>query len=314
MRLFVSVFLSLFLASRGLSAQVSGTMNRAEYIEKYKEIAIKQMKSHAIPASITLAQGCLESGNGNSTLARKGNNHFGIKCHNWDGKSIFQTEDNQNVCYRKYDRAEDSYKDHSDFLRFNKRYAFLFDLEPTDYKGWAYGLKKAGYATDEKYPQKLIRIIEEEQLYQYDKTTKPLPPTPTVVQTPARIIPTKGSPLYQISLYREVLEHNKTAYIIANEYDTYSSLAREYNLFTKELLRFNDLKEDQKIMAGTIVYLEKKRKQAAKYLDKHVVEEGETLYFLSQKYGVRLKYLLKYNNMAQEMALDPGTIIKLRKK
>lgn len=289
-------------------------MTREEYIAKYKEIAIKQMKSHAIPASITLAQACLESANGNSYLAQKGNNHFGIKCHNWDGKTIFRDAETPNECYRKYDKVEDSFRDHSDFLRFNKRYSALFDLELTDYKGWAYALKAAGYATDSNYPQKLIKIIEEEDLYKYDviKITS-LPPSPREVQTPIRVIPTKGSPLYQIALEREVLQHNKVIYIIANGTDTYKTLAQEYNLFTKELLRFNDLKEETPLAAGTIVYLEKKRKQAAKYLDKHVVQEGDTLYKISQKYGVRLKYLLKYNNLKDEIPLREGSIVKLRK-
>jgi LysM repeat protein len=313
MKFFASVIALLAVFAAASSPLQAQKTTRGDYILEYKDIAIRQMEISGIPASIILAQACLESGDGNSTLALKGNNHFGIKCHEWKGKSIYHDDDLKNECFRKYSKAEDSFKDHSDFLRFRDRYSFLFDLDPKDYKGWAYGLKQAGYATNPQYAQLLIGIIEEYRLYRYDSLATDIPPSPAEIEISTRIHPTKGSPLYKISLYREVFTQNNTAYIIANEYDTYSSLAREYNLFTKEVLRFNDLEHDRKIEQGTIVYVERKKKQSAKHLDKHVFEEGETMYGLSQRFGIRLKYLYKYNNLHIGMEPQPGEIINLRK-
>jgi len=298
--------------SQLLSGQ-SPRMSRSEYIASYSNLAIKEMAISGIPASITLAQACLESGNGNSYLAREGNNHFGIKCHGWNGKTIRHTDDAQNECFRKYEHVEESFRDHSDFLRYWDRYAFLFDLEPHDYKGWCYGLKKAGYATAPNYAELLIAIIEEHSLYQYD-TVSLLPPSPTEAEVSVRIHPQKGSPLYRVSLYREVYSRNKVAYIIATEYDTFKSLAKEYNLFKFELYRFNDLDRKDRITPGMVIYLEKKRKESAKHLDRHVVEEDESLWSISQRYGVRMKFLRKYNNLAIGTEPLPGSIINLRKK
>ena len=314
LRSFITVSL-LLLAISFLYAQ-STRQSRKEYIEKYKDAAIRQMVETGIPASITLAQGCLESGDGNSRLAVKGNNHFGIKCHGWKGKTIHEDDDAKGECFRKYSNAEESYRDHGDFLRYSRRYASLFDLDRTDYKGWAYGLKAAGYATAPDYAKRLIKIIEENNLAQYDKLNenlaKEIPPTPTQSSASFVLKPESGSPLYRISLDREVREQNGVAFIIANGMDTYGSLAKEYKLFRRELLKFNDLKRDCKIPQGTVVYLEKKKKESAKYLDKHVVEEGETLYSLSQKYAVQIKYLYKYNNMKPGQEPNPGDILILR--
>ncbi len=311
-RTFISAL--LFLSCATLS--YSDTDGRSAYILKYKDIAIKEMQLTGIPASITLAQGCLESGDGLSTLAVKANNHFGIKCHDWNGKSITRDDDRKNECFRKYDTAEESYRDHSNFLRYRDRYAFLFNLDPTDYKGWAYGLKKAGYATDPNYAASLIRIIEEYRLYQYDTSISlsELPPTPSESRTPFKITPPKGSILYTISLQRDVLSINGVACIISNGYETYSMLAKEYDLFKNELLRFNDLKKECDIPAGTVIFLEKKHKRSDPNLKMHVVEEGESLYELSQRYGVQLKYLYKYNELHKGDRLVAGSIIKLTDK
>lgn len=291
-------------------------ISRAEYIEMYKDFAIKQMVEKGIPASITLAQGCLESADGNSMLAREGNNHFGIKCHGWQGETLNKDDDAKNECFRKYENAEQSFIDHSDFLRFRDRYSALFNLEPTDYKGWAYGLKKAGYATAADYAARLIKIIEENELYKYDilsaDKAAEMPPTPDEASASYAFNPKEDSPLYKISLYREVLEQNGVAYIIANERDTYRYLAGEYNLFKKELLFFNDLNKDTELHAGTRVYLERKKRESARHLDKHVVEEGETMYDISQRYAVQLKYLYKYNNMKPGSEPEAGTILLLR--
>lgn len=324
--LFISVLFCV-LCSNDVFAQK--TQARLDYIAKYKDIAIKNMKSHGIPASITLAQGCLESGDGLSDLAVKANNHFGIKCHkDWDGPTFYKKDDDPGKsCFRKYRRAEESYKDHSDFLRYRDRYASLFDLKITDYKGWAYGLKKAGYATNPKYPQLLIKIIEDYELYKYDigyrgedavkgdKVTKDdiVPPSPHQLEAVKRLIPTKSSIWYKYSQNRPLYIRNGVTYVIANGGDTYSSIAQEYNLFTNELLRFNDLRGDREIAPGTVVYIEKKKKRALKHLDYHIVEGDEDLYDLSQRYAVQLEMLMEYNDKKSIDDVSPDEVIYLRK-
>ena len=293
-------------------------MTRRQYVEKYAETAVREMKATGIPASITLAQGCLESGNGNSTLATKANNHFGIKCHNnWKGKTIRHDDETRNECFRSYDSADESFRDHSDFLRYRDRYAFLFDLEPTDYKGWAYGLQKAGYATAATYATSLIKIIEDEELWRYDKLDRQereaLPPTPLQAETSTAFKPLPGHKLYTASLSREIRSTNGVAYILAQEGDTYRGLAKEYNLFRGELLRFNERKRDTPLHAGEIVYVEAKKNESAKGLDKHVVEEGETMRDLAQRYAVKMKKLYQYNAMLPGAEPEPGTILNLRK-
>ncbi|MBQ9397642.1 MAG: glucosaminidase domain-containing protein [Bacteroidales bacterium] len=291
-------------------------LTRQQYIEQYADIAVREMKATGIPASITLAQGCLESGNGNSTLATKANNHFGIKCHGWKGKSIKHTDDAPDECFRSYDSAEASFRDHSDFLRYRDRYATLFNLDPTDYKGWAYGLQKAGYATATTYAASLIRIIEENELYRYDRldeqAREALPPTPQEAETSLQFKPLPGHKLYQASLQREIRSRNGVPYIIARKNDTWRQLAREYNLFRGELLRFNDLRHGAVLQAGATVYLEPKKKESAPHLDKHVVEEGETMHSLAQRYAVKIKKLYQYNAMRPGTEPEPGTILNLR--
>ena len=290
---------------------------RTDYILKYKDAAIAQMKSSGIPASITLAQACLESGFGTSTLATQGNNHFGIKCHDYTGRKMYVDDDVKDDCFRVYDKVEDSFQDHSDFLRYRSRYSFLFDLDPTDYKGWAYGLKAAGYATDPQYATRLIDLIERYGLQKYDSAVSPedLPVTPVAAKLPEQVELKATSPLYKISLQREILKRNNVIYVIANGYETFSSIAREFNLFPREILRFNDEKRDRMLQDGETVYIEAKKKQAARLLDKHVVEEGETMHEISQQYAVRLKNLYKYNpGLSAGREPEPGSIINLRKQ
>ncbi len=305
--IFVLVFLSL------LSSVVVGQkMSRPEYIERYKGLAVEQMQSSGIPASIILAQGCLESGDGNSRLATEGNNHFGIKCHTWEGPKIYHDDDTNGECFRKYSNVEESFKDHSDFLRFRDRYRLLFELDIKDYKGWASGLKKAGYATNPNYPQMLIKIIEEYHLSQYDNLALNIPPSPLELEAPKEMKPVISSELYKFTLDRELFERNGVAYIIGSKNDTYSSLAKDYKLFTRELLRFNDLKREQPIEEGTIIYVEKKKKKAEHLLEKHITDKGDTMYELSQRYAVQLKHLYKMNNMKSGSEPEAGQIIKLR--
>ena len=315
MKRFLTILWALLLCAASAWGQ---KMTRAQYIEKYAETAVREMKATGIPASITLAQGCLESGNGNSTLATEGNNHFGIKCHNnWQGKTIRHDDETRNECFRSYASADESFRDHSDFLRYRDRYAFLFDLEPTDYKGWAYGLQKAGYATAKTYAASLIQIIEENELYHYDKldeaAIQELPPTPMQAEKSDVFKPLPGHKFYTASLSREIRTTNGVPWIKARNGDTYASLAKEYKLFTRELLLFNDLTRKQPLSEGEVVYLEAKKNESARNLDKHVVEEGETLRDLSQRYAVKLAKLYKYNHLSKGTEPEPGTILLLRK-
>ena len=293
-------------------------LTRAQYIEKYAETAVREMKATGIPASIQLSQGCLESGNGNSTIATKANNHFGIKCHkNWKGKTIRHDDDEKNECFRSYRNADESFRDHSDFLRYSDRYASLFNLELTDYKGWAYGLQKAGYATAKTYAESLIRIIEENELYRYDKLDRKareeLPPTPMEAEFSTAFKPYPGHKLYTASLGREIRTTNGVAWITAREGDTYAGLAKEFNLFRSEILRFNDRSRNTDLHPGEVVYVEAKKRESAKNLDKHVVEEGETMRALAQRYAVKMKKLYQYNAMRPGTEPEPGTILNLRK-
>lgn len=299
-------------------------ITRSQYIETYKDAAIASMKSHGIPASITLAQGCLESGDGNSDLAVKANNHFGIKCHkDWNGAEYYKKDDDPGKsCFRKYRNPAESFKDHSDFLRYRERYAFLFDLEITDYKSWCYGLKKAGYATAPDYAQKLIKIIEDYQLYKYDREVfadaerrhRSLPPSPNELRKVEELRPSRTSRMYKFSMNRTIYVRNNVPYILAGDMDTYESIAEEYGLFTKELLKYNDLKKTRTLLPGTVIYLQAKRTKAQKHMELHIAVEGDTYYDISQKYAVKLKRLFKYNGYSENEILHIGDEVFLRKK
>ncbi len=308
-RLLFNIFICLnVLLCSNLYAQ---NYTRKQYIEKYRHLAIEQMERYNIPASIILAQACLESGNGNSRLAVKANNHFGIKCNNWNGKRIYHNDDEKGECFRKYNSVEDSFKDHSEFLRNGRRYASLFDLEPDDYKAWAHGLKAAGYATNPKYAQLLIDIIEKYDLNQYDTGKKSRDISrKRSYKNQERNKLLSNSSLYKYRLDRQIFSNNSVPYIVATGAESYASLAREYNLFTKEILGFNDLKSDCDIPAGTIVYIAKKKKRGAASV--HVVQKGETMHRISQDEGIRLKNLYKLNKMEYGTEPEPGKILNLQ--
>lgn len=286
-------------------------MSRSDYIRQYREIALKQMKLSGIPASIILAQACLESSDGNSTLAVEAKNHFGIKCHDWKGRTYLQDDDKKNECFRVYDNVEQSFQDHSDFLRYRDRYAFLFELDSRDYKGWAYGLKKAGYATDPKYASSLIRIIEEYNLSSLDE--EPSVPAPAVVErnSNVKVTPESVPSFSGIQINRQVYSRNGVMYILAESYDTYASLAEEFHLFHKEILRFNELKQDEPLSPGQMVYVERKKAQAADHLEMHVVEDGETMLSISQRFAIRLERLYRYNDMVSGDEPPSGELIYL---
>ncbi len=271
--------------------------NTAEdYINLYKEEAIKNMEFNGIPASITLAQGMLESAFGNSYLARKANNHFGIKCHSdWTGKKVYRDDDRRNECFRRYPSVLESYADHANFLSSKSRYAFLFDLKKTDYKAWARGLKKAGYATNPRYADKLIKIIEQYELYTFD-TYKPTD----------NKYPNAGL----LSSFTK----NKRRAILVQEGETKESLAAALDIKVSKLERFNELGKGDKLYSGQLLYLQRKRYRATKEFKYHTVEEGETLYGISQKYGIRYLRLLKLNNKWYGSEINPGEVLHLRRK
>ncbi|HOO42096.1 MAG TPA: glucosaminidase domain-containing protein [Bacteroidales bacterium] len=296
-----------------LSGQRVQELTREQYIAHYKNIAIKQMHRYGIPASIILAQGCLESGNGNSRLAVEANNHFGIKCHEWEGDRIYHDDDSAGECFRKYPTPEDSYYDHSDFLSTRPRYAGLFQLDPADYKGWAYGLKEAGYATNPRYAQLLIDLIEKNRLYLYDSypvAEAGEEPVVTGDRLEQLILP-KDDDVFAISLERRIRLTNGKKYILAAPGDTYRSLAAEYRLFRGEITRFNDVSRNAGLAVGEKVYLERKAGKGPELTTTWTSREGETWHDVSQRFGIRLGSLHSMN-AGIEGELIPGTVLRLR--
>jgi len=298
----------VFIFSVGALGQKETRMTRQDYIEKYKDIAISEMERTGIPASITLAQGILESGDGNSKLARKANNHFGIKCHDWDGRSMKHDDDRRNECFRKYKTAEQSYRDHSDFLTEKNRYATLFDLDIYDYKAWAIGLKKAGYATSPTYAEALIRIIEQNQLDLYDRYGN----MDTYYAMREAESDTSGN--RSVSSGRRIYTANRINYVIAREGDTFESLAEELDKLAWELPKYNEAPENSVLESGQVVYIQPKRNKAEAGKKFHVVAEGENMYLISQRYGIKLKKLYEKNRMDPGTEPEPGKTLALRKK
>ncbi|HKM31152.1 MAG: LysM peptidoglycan-binding domain-containing protein [Bacteroidales bacterium] len=286
---------------------------RKQYIDTYKDIAVRQMHTYGIPASIILAQACLESGDGNSRLARQANNHFGIKCHDWEGDSIFHDDDEPGECFRKYSTAEDSFLDHSVFLRTRPRYAFLFELEKDDYKGWAHGLKQAGYATNPHYATLLIDVIEKNDLHRFDVllpqdvTAEELPEIPVSFYTES----TDAEGVYFVDVERKVLQTNGVRYVLSAPGDTYRSLAAEFGLFRGELTRFNDVPRKAELVVGEKVYLERKAKKVAKTAPDNTVISGESLPDIAQRYGIRLQVLRSLNPGLEDYPA-PATLVRLR--
>lgn len=279
------------------------------YIDQYKGIAIEQMNKYRIPASITLAQGLLESGAGRSSLATKAHNHFGIKVSgNWTGPYVLKNDDAPNEKFRKYNNARESYEDHSRFLQ-GRRYQGLFKLKITDYRGWARGLKAAGYATSPTYAESLIRIIEMYNLYQFDngsyrqerKSTAPVIPT----------INAQSSFFQTHTLYK----HNKNYFIIVEIGDNMATISKETGISLKKLYQYNDLPLDYAPTQGDLIYLKKKQKCASKQFKKnpiHIVEPNQSMFDISQLYGIRLKSLYKLNEFEPSHEIKPGDILRIR--
>jgi hypothetical protein len=294
------------------------------YIAKYKQIAVREMNTFRIPASITLAQGLFESGCGQSELAVKANNHFGIKCHKeWTGSTYFMDDDDKQECFRKYSDPEESYIDHSQFLATRERYANLFQLEITDYRGWAEGLKNSGYATNPDYANKLVRIIEANELYKLDKGEEP---SLVVISTPdtsglnvlmgSHYLPGYLQPDVRKFIYvktgamgHKVYENAGINMIFAGTSDTFLSIAKEFDIFSFQVYRYNDLYKDDILTPGQIVYLEPKKRHSSTKI--HLAGKYDNLYAISQLYGVKLKQLLIYNNLKPGQEIKPGDKVKL---
>lgn len=409
--------LLIILLAAVIFTAASDKTPQQQYIEKYALTAVREMYRSGVPASITLAQGLLESRYGESRLATEGNNHFGIKCHrDWTGKTIYADDDEKNECFRAYGSADQSFRDHSDFLRYKDRYKFLFEYEITDYKSWALGLRKAGYATDPTYGQKLIGIIENYKLYEYDtmkneeaveeyveeqskkdskkdaksetkvddrkksdsnadskpdvkertKTKKDSDKASTAkesardrrareraekkaekeaqsrkstsrtktrapknqVEEPSSIEDIPSSPLsieesvqidksglekFQFNLSRPTYMRNGVAFVYAIEGETYESIAKDYHLFLKEILGFNDVKTVRPLNAGEMVFIQAKKKQAPKGLEKYIVsEDGEKLWDICQRFAVKQQAIEKLNGFAGGRELYEGDTILLR--
>ena len=298
------IFIALsFLFINTVNAQVKRSKTYENYITKYNGVAVDHMKKYKIPASITLAQGLLESGAGMSVLATNGNNHFGIKCHEWTGAKIFKDDDARNECFRKYKKAEDSYHDHSQFLTQRSRYNFLFNLQTSDYRGWARGLQQAGYATDKAYANKLIKIIEDYELYRYDKGYKETP----------REQPKKESVSPSIIRYSHTpYKTHGLVYVIAQSGDSYEGIAAEFGFKVKDLYKYNEVPAGFPLAKGDLVYFQNKKNKADKPYYEHVVRVGESMHSIAQQYGVKVKNLYKMNKRDYEYVPVEGDILKLR--
>lgn len=307
------IITTLILAASFLKAQ---DISVEEYVNTYRNIAVAEMKRSGIPASVTLAQGILETEHGNSDLVKKSNNHFGIKCKStWTGESVRHTDDAPNECFRKYPNAADSYKDHSDYLKTTPRYASLFELPPSDYKGWAFGLKRAGYATNPRYPQIVISNIEKYNLQQYDTVTGIVNSNIVVAKNVEDESVVKNATL--VSDNAEIKnaltgnsKFNKLKALYASKGTSLLAIAMAANIDLAKLLDYNDLKMDGLLKDDQLIYLEKKNKQGNR--DFSTSLQNETLRDVAQNNGVQLKSLMQLNNMNENEFLKKGTKIKLR--
>ena len=330
---------AIFVAAQPVHAQETQRklqqrtrITREEYIDRYKRIAVAHMERYGIPASITMAQGILESDCGNSFLSMSSNNHFGIKCKsNWTGERVYHDDDEKGECFRKYQSVEESYADHAQFLDSQQRYDSLFAYSPTDYKSWARGLKAAGYATAPDYAERLIRIIEESRLYLLDKDDGlRMYASQTgntadgekwfadqssvgVMQNGDRIDPDDFRVTITARNGYNIYVSNGLYYVIAKDGDTYASIGEVFRLSARNLRSFNDRKSGEEPAKGDIVFIRKKNKQWEGNTQAHTVLDGETLYSISQSYGIRLKSLAKLNKLKPTSEVQKGDRIKLKK-
>ncbi len=339
MRLLATSIYFFLLITNFLSAQNLSGLDYDAYIRKYKSAAIREMQLYKIPASITLAQGMIESGCGKSPLALNSLNHFGIKCQKeWTGEKYLYDDDEKNECFRKYKNVDESYRDHSLFLTTRSRYASLFTLSITDYKGWANGLKQAGYATNPDYANILIRLIEKNQLYQLDSLGLNLDattvnvaagtkkPQKDIARTKINIPVTKGGYItiredykmpepeafeydYTSDLGRKVYLNYDVPFIFAKPNDTWYLIAKEFKIFSFQVYKQNDLRLNDPIYPGQMLYLEPKKRMNPDR--KYTIKKGDSMYSISQEKCIKLALLLKYNKLLPGEEPLPGVELKL---
>ncbi len=316
------ILATLLLSATNLSGQNRQT--RQEYIAKYKDIAIDHMERYGIPASITLAQGILESDCGNSRLSTMSNNHFGIKCKsNWTGQSVKFTDDAPDECFRAYKSVEESYRDHAEFLDGSPRYDSLFAYSSSDYKSWARGLKAAGYATASHYAATLVKIIEDEQLYILDRDNggklyanrEKINRRNDTMQSSSSgaIDPNKFQVVIGTHKGYTIFRNNGLDHIVVKRGDTIKTIAKTFKISKGTLRKYNDLDRKSQIKEGDIIYLErKKRSWKGDEKRTHQTQKGETLHQISQRYGVRLDRLVRLNDIKDRDLIKVSQIIKLR--
>ena len=300
MKQIISLFLCLLGFISFAQDDVKPKLTVEQYIEKYSALAVEEMYRSHIPASITLAQGILESGNGNSRLATQANNHFGIKCKNtWTGQTLFEDDDAPQECFRKYDAAIDSYRDHSDFLMNGKRYAFLFDLDSKDYKAWAFGLKKAGYATNPQYPELIISFIEKHNLHKYDEVKISEEEQTEKAEAKAEIVKTYG---------KEIIINGVPA-ITAKANESYAQIALNYDIKVYNIYKFNDLQKDDECKTGDTIYLKHKKNKAE--IETYAFAKGDNIHSISQRFGIKIEKILSRNNLVLNQQPAVGQLIYL---
>ena len=300
----VLALVCLLFSIQGASAQMKWNSAYQSYIDQYKDLAIEQMLRYNIPASITLAQGLFESAAGRSNLTRSGNNHFGIKCHGWTGKRTYHDDDAAGECFRAYDNARQSYEDHSRFLATQSRYARLFSLKRTDYRGWARGLKQCGYATNPLYASKLTQIIELYGLNKYDRATTY---DRFIAKHASEESPGPDGVRYVIKAY------NDNYYVIAKKGETFKSLGKELGISGRKLAKYNERDKRETLDDGDVIYLKKKRNKAERNFKNrpHTVKAGESMYSIAQKYGIRLKSLYKKNRLSPDYNIRVGDKLRV---
>ncbi|HEY4109270.1 glucosaminidase domain-containing protein [Puia sp.] len=336
-----SIVTGLLLVAAVKWAPAQMSVNGVVYVNTYKALAMAEMQRSGIPASIILAQGLHETEAGTSELVKQSNNHFGIKCKDdWKGQVVYHDDDARQECFRSYATAADSYRDHSDFLRRSSRYAFLFRLEPTDYEGWAYGLRKAGYATNIKYSQILIKLVKDYNLQQYtliamgkmkpsEEVVLTMPGAPTVTPVQADVADgaagsgdgtTKNKPAAgagglngapAVSYPEGEFTINRTKVIYAQAGTSLLAIANQYELSLPRLMEFNELKEEDVLVKGQLIFLQRKRRVGS--IEFHIVREGESVYDIGQAEGVRLEDLLQLNQLSADSRPAAGERIYLQR-
>lgn len=301
----IAIIFLFSISSMASWAQMRWNQTYQLYINQYKDLAIREMLQYRIPASITLAQAVFESGAGRSRLARLGNNHFGIKCHGWTGRTIAEDDDALGECFRAYDHPLQSFEDHSKFLVNSSRYRKLFSLSMQDYRGWAHGLKACGYATNPRYAYKLIELIELYKLYVYDSARSY--DHAMVEYSGNQTVVNQAKPLHPIAIF------NKNYYIRARRGDTFKLIGEEIGVSYKKIAKYNERDKDDALTEGEIIFLKKKRKRAPKAFKNrpHVVKNGESLYIIAQIYGMRLSSLYKLNDFTQDHTIHVGDVVRV---